>query len=42
MGKEDVLRTTKPIKIGFPGVVDHDETLDGSDVGEGAVAGATE
>ena len=41
MGKEDVTLTGKPMKAAFPKVVDHDETLGGGDVGEGAIAGAT-
>ena len=42
MGKEDVTLTAKPMKVAFPKVVDHDETLGGGDVGEGAIASAAE
>ena len=42
MGKEDVTLTAKPMKAAFPKVVDHDETLSGGDVGEGAVARVVE
>ena len=42
MGKNDVALIAKPMKAAFPKVVDHDETLGGGNVGEGAVAGAAE
>ena len=42
MGKEDVTLTAKTMKATFLKVVDHDETLGGGDVDEGAVAGAAE
>ena len=42
MGKEDVTLTANPMKVAFPKVVDHDETLGGCDFGEGVIAGAAE
>ena len=42
MGKEDIKLMTKPMKMAFSKIVDHDETFSGVNVGEGVVTSTTE